>query len=738
MWRIFAFDLSVINPAVIVLHLHLQDYQPLSFHEDRPLQDVIEDERLHRTMLTEFFAMNRTNKQAEDLNLLYKEFPQYFVWDEDNRIWYARKRGQVIGRVTTAHPIEGERYYLRMLLMHVRRPKSFTDLKTVNGFIACSFKRAAEIRGLLQIDNGAEQCLSEAALYKMPSSLRQLFAVILIYCPPSNPKNLWDKFYDYLLEDIANQSFLSEEQTKAKVLHLIDEYLQIMGKNIAYFGFSQLTSTMPFAAITKEIEAEYTIPISEEDLAASSILNHAQRGTFNKIMQKVDANVPAAFFIDGPGGTGKSFLYKALLATVRSRGHIALATATSGAAASILPGGRTAHSRFKIPLQQEINSTCNISKQSAIGKLIQLARLIIWDEAAMAKKYAIESFDRLLKDLLNSDSIFGGKVIVFGGDFRQTLPVVRKGQREDYISASLVNSYLWPHLEKIRLTENMRARSDPSFSDFLLKIGDGTEPTILDNKIKFPSSMLIPFIDDTTSLNLLINTVYPSLFEFLTSSSAVTNRAILSTTNETVQEVNQILIQRFPGQETRYISFDQTLDPTKQVDHGDFLNSIQPPGLPPHELILKPMCPVILLRNLNPAQGLCNGTRLICLNFDKNVIHAEISVGIHIGKHVFIPRIPLHSSNDESYPIPFKRTQFPISLCFAMTINKSQGQTLDFVGIYLKEPVFSHGQLYVALSRAKTSANVKILLRPVTVHSTESSYTRNIVYHEILAAAADT
>nr|XP_027088479.1 uncharacterized protein LOC113709824 [Coffea arabica] len=145
MWRIFAFDFSAINPAVI---------------------------------------------QAEDLNLLYKEFSQYFVWDEDNRIWYPRKRRQVIDRVTTAHPIESERYYLRMLLMHVRRLKSFTDLKTVNGFIACSFKRAAEIRELLQIDNGTEQCLSEAALYKMPSSLRKLFDVILIYCPPSNPKDL--------------------------------------------------------------------------------------------------------------------------------------------------------------------------------------------------------------------------------------------------------------------------------------------------------------------------------------------------------------------------------------------------------------------------------------------------------------------------------------------------------------------------------------------------------------------
>ena len=128
---------------------------------------------------------------------------------------------------------------------------------------------------------------------------------------------------------------------------------------------------------------------------------------------------------------------------------------------------------------------------------------------------------------------------------------------------------------------------------------------------------------------------------------------------------------------------------------------------------------------------------MICLNFNKNIIHAQISVGIHSGKQVFIPRIPLHSSNDESYPIPFKRTQFPISLCFAMTINKSQGQTLDFVGLYLKEPVFSHGQLYVALSRARTANDVKILLRRIASDSLSSNCTRNVVYQEILAAAAE-
>ncbi|XP_027077088.2 uncharacterized protein [Coffea arabica] len=707
MWRIFAFDLTNIHPSVMTMHLHLENYQPISFTQDQILQDVLRNERNLRTMLTEFLSMNRTNKRAQDLNCLYREFPRYFTWDEGDRIWIDRKRGEVIGRINTAHPVEGERYYLRMLLMHT--------------------------------DSGFDECLSEALVYKMPCSLRQLFAVLLVHCTPTNPRDAWLKFENHLSEDIRQNLALSQQQVQIQVLNLIDQHLQIMGKDITDYNLTDIPYQMLCAdKSVKEIEVEYQIPISDEDLAAVSMLNSAQKSAFDKIMQKINENAPAAFFIDGPGGTGKSFLYKALLATVRSRGYIALATATSGAAASLLPGGRTAHSRFKIPLHQDIKQTCNISKQSSISKLLKLAKLIIWDEATMAKKYAIESFDAMLRDILDCDTIFGGKIIVFGGDFRQTLPVVRRGQKDDYISASLVNSYIWPHLQKMHLTENMRARLDPQFSDLLLRIGNGTEPTFGDSKIQLPLSILIPFMNDAVSLDQLISAVYPSLTDFIHNSSNVTNRAILTTTNDFVHDVNNLLIQRFPGQETRYMSFDQTLDPSKQADHGDFLNTIQPPGLPHHELILKPCCPIILLRNLNPAQGLCNGTRLICLNFARNLIHAQITSGNHSGKQVFIPRIPLHSSNDESYPIPFKRTQFPVSLCFAMTINKSQGQTLDFVGIYLKEPVFSHGQLYVAMSRARTAEKLKILLRPVVLEYMADSSTRNIVYEEILAAATAT
>ncbi|CDP15596.1 unnamed protein product [Coffea canephora] len=145
--------------------------------------------------------------------------------------------------------------------------------------------------------------------------------------------------------------------------------------------------------------------------------------------------------------------------------------------------------------------------------------------------------------------------------------------------------------------------------------------------------------------------------------------------------------------------------------------------------MLKENCPIILIRNLNPVEGLCNGTRLICRELGRHTISAEIVFGQHQGKKVLIPKIPLQTPDNQKNSIAFIRTQFPVRLCFALTINKSQGQTLDYVGIYLREPVFSHGQLYVALSRVRTSAELKILIVPGTFDGIKTDCkTRNIVF----------
>jgi ATP-dependent DNA helicase PIF1 len=142
---------------------------------------------------------------------------------------------------------------------------------------------------------------------------------------------------------------------------------------------------------------------------------------------------------------------------------------------------------------------------------------------------------------------------------------------------------------------------------------------------------------------------------------------------------------------------------------------LTPNGIPPHVLKLKIGCPVILLRNLDPANELCNGTRLVVRACQRNSIDAEIVLGQHAGKRVFLPRIPLCPSDDQMFPFQFKRKQFPIRLSFAMTVNKSLGQTIPNIGVYLPAPMFSHGQLYVAMPRATARTNIKILALPPNV-----------------------
>lgn len=175
------------------------------------------------------------------------------------------------------------------------------------------------------------------------------------------------------------------------------------------------------------------------------------------------------------------------------------------------------------------------------------------------------------------------------------------------------------------------------------------------------------------------------------------------------------------GEYKTYTSLDSMMNQDEAVNYPtEFLNSLDLPGVPPHELKLKVGIPVILMRNIHPPE-LCNGTRLVVKKLMNNVIEATIIKGKFKGKDFLLPRLPIIPSD---VPFEFKRIQFPIRPAFAMTINKAQGQSLEVCGVDLKTPCFSHGQLYVACSRVGKPSSLYI-------HAPEGK-TKNVVYPKAL------
>jgi hypothetical protein len=237
---------------------------------------------------------------------------------------------------------------------------------------------------------------------------------------------------------------------------------------------------------------------------------------------------------------------------------------------------------------------------------------------------------------------------------------------------------------------------------WLLDIGAGINS---DNQevVEIPAAMCC---SDRT-LESLIASTYPGISQMDNiEDQYFLDRTILSAKNEDVHKINNaILDEIYPDREKHVmLSADSVnLDDhtaQNQIYPIEFLNSLNASGLPLSKITLKTGCPLMLLRNLEASKGLCNGSRLVLTDIRQHVLKCKIITGDarFAGQIVLIPRISIEPSA-ESLPIPLKRRQFPVHVAFAMTINKSQGQGVKNVGLDLRTPVFSHGQLYVALSR---------------------------------------
>ncbi|CAB3242523.1 unnamed protein product [Arctia plantaginis] len=651
--------------AVFVVHLavHLENGQRVYFTEANAAQRA---ERPPSTTLTSFFAMCEADPFAA--TLMYVEMPKYYTWNQSTKKFQRRKQGtpvpdwpqvfstDALGRMYTVHPRNDECFYLRLLL-------------------------------------------------------------------------LWNKYKDDICEDILHRLRIQTNNPDIQITDEIyneglilieDQCLTIANKLLIEVGMIAPNRSM-HDAFNQELnrELQYNVDTLQEFVRNNvPLLNEQQKQVYETLMQAVDNNTGGIFFLDAPGGTGKTFVILLILATIRSRCNIALALASSGIAATLLDGGRTAHSALKLPLILNTidTPTYNISRSNAMGKLLMQCKLIVWDECTMAHKKSLEALNFTLKDLRRNNNLFDGFMILLVGDFRQTSPVIPRETPADELNACLKASPLCNNVKTLSLTTNMRVQlqndqSAAQFSKQLLAVGNAKVPVDATSGLITLTNDFCRFVHSQLAL---IENDFPNICENYQNYAWLSQRAILQALNFTIQS-------KIAGDLVTYKSVDSMTNPDDVVNYPtEFLNSLELPGFPPHNLQLKVGTVIMILRNLNPPR-LCNGTRLSVKRLMPNLIEATIINGKYTGENVCIPRIPMIPTD---LPFDFKRLQFPVRLAFAMTINKSQGQSLSVCGINLENHCFSHGQLYVACSRVGKPSALFVL--------TSDQKTKNVVYQRAL------
>lgn len=722
-WTLLALPKQGKSHTIFRLPVHLPGEKTVYFSENDAELALQAQQRSKLSILEAFFELNKNDPRARKFK--YCEIPIHFTFDSRHSRWSFRQRkSSVIPRMYTISPKYVEKFHLRVLLLHVTGPTSFEDLRTYNGITYSTFQEAARERLLISSDAEWEKTLEHAALVDMPNCMRKMFAYLLCYCEVSNPLALWNAFKTFMCEDFRRRGY-SECQSENKALRRIEAILLHLGKNLKDFNLPNVPSNMDDLVL----DVDYVQPDSEN--LNPDELNSEQRVVFDRIVRALTSDDTGRYFyLQGSGGTGKTHLYNTILDFCNIWHIPSIAVAFTGIAALLLKNGRTVHSTFRLPLDLDADSRSSITAQSQEAAILRNLRIIIWDEVSMVSYHVINAVDRLLQDVCDNNRPFGGKCILLGGDVKQLLPVASGRVRQ--VELFFTNCNSWDHFQVLELKTNMRTDvGEDEFTKWLEHLGTGTTNEC--RKDLPTDSVSLPVRCLTTDI---IGEIYERLD--MTAEELAT-RAILCPKNENCNMLNNRILLNFPGNLITILSSDTVAsgDEDELANFPEeYLNSITPSGMPHHELKIKVGVPVILLRNLSLNDGLINGTRLLVLNVTDVLLTAKIVTGRFSGNTVLIPRMDLTSS-DKNIPFVLKRRQFPVKVCFALTINKAQGQTFNKVGIYLETPVFSHGQLYVAFSRARNWENVKVEIRETKkqgklLKNSDKIFTKNIVFKNLL------
>lgn len=319
-WRIFSFAIHERHPTVVHLAVHLENGQRVYFTTENALQRA---ERPPSTTLTSFFETCRSDEFAK--TLMYVEMPKYYTWNQSTRKFQRRKQGKrvpgyenvystdALGRIYTIHPNNDECYYLRLLLVNVRGPTSFENIKTVDGVLYRTYREACQRLQLLEDDSHWEQTLGDAIISANPHQIRTLFSIIIATCFPSRPMELWIRYKNEMADDIlyrmrtrtSNPNLKITETMHNEALILIENMcLMMSNKSLTQLGMTAPNRSM-HETFNQELEREQNYDrnaLSQAVRTNIPLLNQEQKYAYETLMQISKDGNGGIFFLDAPAG----------------------------------------------------------------------------------------------------------------------------------------------------------------------------------------------------------------------------------------------------------------------------------------------------------------------------------------------------------------------------------------------------------------------------------------------------
>ena len=548
------------------------------------------------------------------------------------------------------------------------------------------------------------------------SKIRLQFARILVHSAPQDAQAL---FHQFVMDVCDGDS--SDAAVVGIALHAIEGFMNEMGRSLTHKDYGFVLPDFPadnladasddvrrvrrrhFHAHSAEMSAQTAIVERDRLLG---LLTQEQHAGFNLVMSSINSLRPCnTFSVISSAGCGKTVLANALAATVRANGRVAICVAASALAAMLLDGGTTAHSKFHIPIPANDGTVCYFS--SAERELIRRADIVLYDECSMVHSDVADTVERSFQDILRDARPFGGKTIVFMGDFKQLLPVVRYGRGHEH---TMQKCAWWRQVTIIKLTLNWRAVNNPEYAAFLELVGSGELA-----QIKVPP---LSRVDNAASL---IAAVYGD-------NNAKQGHQILALTLETCKMINTLCLGRLPGLLHEHYAADTYVD-CRDPDGfpTDYVESLEMHGAPPFTLGLKLGARYMCIKNVDAARGIINGTMLELLSIGSRTLQVRVMSGPQKGSVDQLTSCVFTITSDASgLPFSVVRRQYPLIPAYCLSVHKAQGQSLEVVGIVFESDPFAHGQVYVALSRAGGWHRIFVLLR------NQEESIRNLVFKHLI------